>query len=97
MKKIRLIYALILAFTLQFATAQNYVVTSVAKQGATYLQVAENSLTFSQSAGEQTVAVTTNLEFQFESDADWCTVAKDGSNLKYLSQKTTMARTAAPL
>ncbi|MBQ5663257.1 MAG: metallophosphoesterase, partial [Bacteroidaceae bacterium] len=82
MKKIRLIYALILAFTLQFATAQNYVVTSVAKQGATYLQVAENSLTFSQSAGEQTVAVTTNLEFQFESDADWCTVAKDGSSLK---------------
>ena len=38
---------------MQFATAQNYVVTSVAKQGATYLTVAEKSLLFDLSGGEK--------------------------------------------
>ena len=81
MKKICLIYAFILACTLQFATAQEYILTSVAKKGATYLNVAEDSLLFDLNYGEMCVAVNSNTEFQAESDAQWCTVEKDGASV----------------
>ncbi|MBR2607426.1 MAG: metallophosphoesterase [Bacteroidaceae bacterium] len=82
MKKLHILYTLILACALQFATAQNYVVTSVAKQGATYLTVAEKSLQFDLAGGEQTVAVSSNIDFKVESDADWCTVTKESASVK---------------
>ena len=82
MKNLRLIYAFILAFTLQFATAQNYILTSVAKYGSTYLNAAEDSLLFDYIAGEKVVEINSNIDFQPQSDADWCKVAKDGATLK---------------
>ena len=57
-----LIYAFILACTLQFATAQEYILTSVAKKGATYLNVAEDSLLFDLNYGEMCVAVNLNID-----------------------------------
>lgn len=88
MKKSHILYTLILACTLQFATAQNYVVTSVAKQGATYLTVAEKSLLFDLSGGEQTVVVNANIDFKPESDAEWCTVTKEGATVKIAVEST---------
>ena len=82
MKKSRLIYALILACTLQFATAQDYILTSVAKKGTTYLQAAETNLLFNQSGGQKTIAVNSNIDFQVENDADWCKVTKEGASVK---------------
>ncbi len=82
MKNLRLICALILAFTLQFANAQNYILTSVAKYGATYLNAAEDSILFDYIAGEKVVQINSNIDFQPQSDADWCKVEKDGATLK---------------
>ncbi len=88
MKKLHILYTLILACALQFATAQNYVVTSVAKQGATYLTVAEKSLQFNLAGGEQTVAVSSNIDFKVESDADWCKVTKEEASVKITVEST---------
>ena len=79
MKRFYLIYAFLLAFAVQFATAQEYILTSVAKKGATYLNVAEDSLLFDLNYGEMCVAVNSNTDFQVESDAPWCIVEKDSA------------------
>ena len=81
MKQFCLTYAFLLAFAVQFATAQEYMLTSVAKKGATCLNVAEDSLLFDLNYGEMCVAVNSNTTFQAESDAQWCIVEQDSASV----------------
>ena len=93
MKKICLIYAFILACTLQFATAQEYILTSVAKKGATYLNVAEDSLLYDLNYGEMCVAVNLNIDLMtgeasgnVEATFGYNNILDDGFNYPYDSK-----------
>ena len=73
MKKTGLTMLFALACSMMPVTAQNYVLTSVAEQGSTRLNATDN-VYFGTAAGEQSVAVNTNIAFTATADADWCSV-----------------------
>ena len=76
MKKYALyVWLMVSACTLMPANAQDYVVTSVAEQGSTYLET-EKNVYFGTDASERLVAVKANVDFSVVSDADWCQVEK---------------------
>ena len=68
-------WLMVSACTLMPANAQDYVVTSVAEQGSTYLET-EKNVYFGTDASERLVAVKANVDFSVVSDADWCQVEK---------------------
>ena len=68
-------WLMVSACTLMPANAQDYVVTSVAEQGSTYLET-EKNVYFGTDASERLVAVKANVDFTVVSDADWCQVEK---------------------
>ena len=78
----RYIYILLLmALAFQPAFSQNYVLTSVAKTGASSLKIQDNEVVFGTTAASKTITVTTNLEINPVSNADWCTVTANGNQI----------------
>ena len=90
MKKYAL-YALlmVLACTFMPAIAQNYVLTSVAERGSSYLNAGDAY--FGTAAEERLVEVNTNVNFTIEGGASWCKVALADGGIKL----TVAANTAA--
>lgn len=89
MKHLTYYIILLLAFAMQPAAAQNYVLTSVARDGASSLHLQDNEIVFGTTAATKTVTPKTNLEITPVSDSPWCTVWAEGS-------KVTVAVTANP-
>ena len=69
-----------LACTTMPMTAQDYYIISVAEQGATHLNATDN-VYFGKAAGEQTIAVNTNIAFTATADAAWCGVEVNGKSV----------------
>lgn len=78
--------------------AQVIIVSSVARNGSTWLSVDENDSAIILPADASTagVAVDTNIEYDFIVDADWCKVSKSDEGIKITVDKNTGgdARTA---
>ena len=73
MKKTGLTMLFALACSMMPLTAQDYVLTSVAEQSSTYLNATDN-VYFGTAAGEQNIAVSTNIAFTATTDAAWCSI-----------------------
>lgn len=81
MKHIQKILLFLMVVTLQSAVAQNYVLTSVAKPGTSYLTVENEKIIFGAGLGETTEEIKTNLDFVAVSNADWCHVSVNGKKM----------------
>lgn len=90
MKKTGLTMLFALACSMMPLTAQNYVLTSVAEQGSTYLNATDN-VYFGTPAGEQSVEVKTNTEFTAASDAAWYSVEVDAKAIIVTVEENTAA------
>lgn len=82
MKRVYGIFIIMLVFALQPVMSQNYVLTSVAKSGATSLNLEYNDWVFGAAADQTEVNVTTNLNFTTTSDSKWCEVSVSGKVMK---------------
>ena len=96
MKKTGLTMLFALACSMMPLTAQNYVLTSVAEQGSTYIKATDNAY-FGTAAGAQELAVNTNVAFTASSDAAWCSVEAGEKTITITVEENTetVDRTAA--
>ncbi len=85
---------MVLACTFTPTTAQNYVLTSVAEKGSTYLET-EKNVYFGTAADERLVEINTNVDFTVEGGSDWCKVQKEGTaiNISVTENTGTTERT----
>lgn len=90
MKKTVLTMLFALACAMMPLTAQEYVLTSVAERSSTYLTATDN-VYFGAGAGEQSVAVNTNIAFAAASDAAWCKAETNGKAVVITVEENTEA------
>ena len=85
---------MVMACTFTPTTAQNYVLTSVAEKGSTYLET-EKNVYFGTAADERLVEINTNVDFTVEGGSDWCKVQKEGTaiNISVTENTDTTERT----
>ena len=77
------IYGIILLLFCLFvpAKSQQYILTSVAEQGQTHLKISDSEIVFGNTAASKSLSVEANSRLFPSVDADWCTVAVNGSNV----------------
>ena len=74
-----ILFLMTLAFQPVFS--QNYVLTSVAKNGSSSLKIQDDEIVFGTTAANKTITVKTNLEINPVSSADWCTATATGNDI----------------